>query len=85
MAGSYKHATTRSGNLRDAESFAQRIENPGDAYEMAEEMYGMIWFLADQAFPEQPSGGTLRATVERARENYQRGLQIAREANRADA
>lgn len=47
MAGSYSHATTDDGNLRSNKSFVQLIENLGDAYEMAEEMYGMIWWLAD--------------------------------------
>ena len=47
MAGSYEHATTDDGKLRSNESFVGMIENLGDAYEMAEEMYGMIWWLAD--------------------------------------
>lgn len=46
MAGSYAHAIDRQGRLRDNNSFAGMIENGGDAYEMAEEMYGMIWWLA---------------------------------------
>jgi hypothetical protein len=75
MAGSYSHATDEVGNLRDNESFAGMIENLGDAYEMAEEMYGMIWWLADQAL------GDLRDLVEQARQNYRAGLEIAREAN----
>lgn len=83
MAGSYKHATTDAGNLWKPETFARMIENSGDAYEMAEEMYGMIWFLADQAHGDEPTGEQLRETVERARQNYERGLKIAREANRA--
>ena len=83
MAGSYNHATTDAGNLRNNESFVQMIENLGDAYEMAEEMYGMIWFLAagrrDDAHPESD----MRDFVEEARQNYERGLEIAREANRS--
>jgi hypothetical protein len=47
MAGSYRHATTDDGRLYSNEKFVQMIENLGDAYEMAEEMYGMIWWLAD--------------------------------------
>jgi hypothetical protein len=76
MAGSYKHAVTRSGNLRSNESFVDMIENLGDAYEMAEEMYGMIWYLANREHD-------VKAAVEGARQNYKRGLEIAREANRA--
>jgi hypothetical protein len=86
MAGSYSHATTRSGNLRSNESFVGMIENLGDAYEMAEEMYGMIWALAYEAVryagSPTPTPEALRATVERARLSYERGLEIAREANR---
>jgi len=47
MAGSYSHATTDDGKLRSHESFVQMVENLGDAYETVEEMYGMIWWLAD--------------------------------------
>jgi len=69
MAGSYKHATTDAGNLRDNESFVGMIENLGDAYEMAEEMYGMIWVLARRAAPDDPA-----SAVEEARRNYRDGI-----------
>ena len=69
MAGSYKHATTDAGNLRSNESFVQMVGNLGDAYEMAEEMYGMIWVLARRAAPDDPA-----AAVEGARQNYRDGL-----------
>lgn len=82
MAGSYNHAVTKQGNLRSPESFSDMIENLGDAYEMAEEMYGMIWFLADQALGDEPPSEAQREMVERARQNYKTGLKIAREANR---
>jgi hypothetical protein len=77
MAGSYNHATTKAGNLREPESFAGMIENLGDAYEMAEEMYGMIWLLASWT----DSGNTLPWVVEQARQSYRAGLEIARDAN----
>jgi len=48
MAGSFQHMTTKSGKLRSNESFTGMIGNLGDAYEAAEECYGMIWFLAEQ-------------------------------------
>ena len=48
MAGSWRHMTTKSGKLRSNASFTGMIENLGDAYEAAEECYGMIWFLAEQ-------------------------------------
>jgi hypothetical protein len=48
MAGSWQHATTKGGKLLNNERFCGMIENLGDAYEMAEEMYGMVWWLARQ-------------------------------------
>lgn len=76
MAGSYNHIITKNGNLRSNESFAQMIENLGDAYEMAEEMYGMIWWLASMAqeAPVMPA----EELVEHARQNYPLGLELAR-------
>lgn len=75
MAGSYNHIITQHGNLRSNESFVQMIENLGDAYEMAEELYGMIWWLAyrsnDDSAPED--------LVEHARQNYKIGLRLAKE------
>lgn len=35
--------TTRKGKLRNNATFCGMIENPGDAYEAAEECYGMVW------------------------------------------
>jgi len=69
MAGSYKHATTDAGKLRDNKSFVGMIENLGDAYEMTKEMYGMIWVLARRATPDDPA-----SAVEEARQNYRDGL-----------
>lgn len=46
MAGSYKHCSNEDGTFRDNESFANQIENLGDAYEACEEMHFMIEFLA---------------------------------------
>jgi hypothetical protein len=80
MAGSYNHIVTDSGNLRDNESFVGMIENLGDAYEMAEELYGMVWFLAHRLYPND--GPAQRDVVETARRNYQAGLVVAQEANR---
>ena len=39
--------TTSSGKLRSNETFTNLIENLGDAYEAAEECYGMVQWLAD--------------------------------------
>lgn len=48
MAGSWDHMTVRGGKLRNNETFCNQIENLGDAYEAAEECYGMIQWLADR-------------------------------------
>lgn len=64
MAGSYLHAVTDSGKLRHIENMSIATENAGDAYETIEEMYGMIWYLAQ---------GKLDL-VEDARENYNLGI-----------
>jgi hypothetical protein len=74
MAGSYNHVITDQGNFVSNETFVKMIENLGDAYEMAEEMYGMIWWLAYTSnmdvSPED--------VVEIARKNYEEGLKLAK-------
>lgn len=64
MAGSYNHTVTKSGKLRSPKNMTNATETQGDAYETIEEMYGMIWFLAN--------GDPLE--VEKARENYREGV-----------
>ena len=76
MAGSYSHATTDDGRLRNTESMGIATETQGDAYETIEEMYGMIWFLAARITPhEDPE--VMAALVENARVNYKRGLELS--------
>lgn len=77
MAGSYSHATTKRGKLRSNESFVGMVENLGDAYEMAEEMYGMIWYLANAVTVTAGTPGDEAALVDLARENYQLGLRVS--------
>lgn len=73
MAGSYKHVVNEKGQLYSSENWL--IDNLGDAYETIEEMYGMIWELADQITgwgtnkPEDISD-----VVERARQTYKDGI-----------
>ena len=81
MAGSYRHATTAQGRFRNNETFCQMVENLGDAYETAEEMFGMIWWLADYAASEL--AGTpedlvrlRKGLVRGAEENYKVGLKL---------
>lgn len=78
MAGSYNHVINKeeNGKLRSSETWL--IDNLGDAYEAVEEMYGMIWYLADLMTgwgtnkPEDISG-----FVEQARQNYEEGLRLS--------
>lgn len=67
MAGSYAHAVTDDGRLRNPRTMSIATETQGDAYETIEEMYGMIWFLAD-GDPD---------LVEHARSNYVAGLALS--------
>jgi len=84
MAGSWRHMTTSKGRLRNSETFCGRIENGGDAYEAAEECYGMIWWLArtvaglredDFGGPERTRDGMLDIIAE-AEANYRDGLKL---------
>lgn len=79
MAGSYNHITTNQGNLVSNERFVDMIENLGDAYEMTEEMFGMIWLLASLVTPDPEAQAEW---VEYARSNYKVGLTIAKTTNR---
>ena len=77
MAGSWQHMTTRSGRLRDNESFCGMIENLGDAYEAAEECFGMVWYLARLIavqHRDDPARQNLMDFIEQARVNYREGL-----------
>jgi len=67
MAGSYRHAVDDDGRLRSPEDMSIATETQGDAFETIEEMYGMIWLLAD--------GDPAR--VENARQNYRAGIALS--------
>lgn len=73
MAGSWRHMTTDDGKLLDNEGFVQMIENLGDAYEAAEECFGMIWWLA------QHRARLRYATTEVTREQIMDVIESARE------
>lgn len=90
MAGSYNHITTSQGNFVSNETFANQIENLGDAYEMTEEMYGMIWWLVEKAIPpyiaETLQGMGMynqyvQYLVSEAEQNYKLGLQFSKQVN----
>lgn len=61
MAESYNHAVTSRGKLR---SVMTATEIQGDAYETTEEMYGMLWYLANGDAD----------LVENARRRYREGI-----------
>ena len=74
MAGSWRHMTTKSGKLRDNESFRDMIENLGDAYEAAEECYGMIWWLANEW--SVLTGASPAQVIREAEAHYKDGLEL---------
>lgn len=87
MAGSYNHATTGKGKLRSPKSMIGLVENGGDAYETIEEMYGMIWYLADRIAMYQQDRGDMMGPdewkaaqaeeVEDARKAYKKGIALS--------
>jgi len=76
MAGSWRHMTTTSGRFRNNESFCGMIENLGDAYEAAEECFGMVQWLAAQLARVSPDQATRQEWVQRAELHYRNGLRI---------
>jgi hypothetical protein len=71
MAGSYRHAVTDDGKLRNPESMTIATETQGDAFETIEQMYGMIWWLAHQLLGDDAE------LVELARIHYREGLGLS--------
>lgn len=96
MAGSYKHCVDDKGNLLSNDEMmitGAMIENLGDAYEAIEEMYGMIWYLADNLSLfdghslaesiDSRRSETIKRLIENAQDHYKRGLEIAKEVNKS--
>lgn len=80
MAGSYNHIVNDEGQLLSNKEFVGMIENLGDAYEMAEEMYGMIWFLAVALSKEHNTDVKRKPTdpdilVKMAAHHYKNGIE----------
>lgn len=74
MAGSWNHMTTRSGKLLNNKNFCGMIENLGDAYEAAEECYGMVQVLAHQLALTDPGTRDRREWVRWAAAHHDEGL-----------
>jgi hypothetical protein len=81
MAGSWGHMVTDDGRLRNNESFHDLLENGGDVYEAAEECFGMVWWLANEAASgagvrEEDRAAFRQSIVEQARQHYKTGLEL---------
>jgi hypothetical protein len=89
MAGSYNHVVTSQGNLRSNERLVGMLENGGDVFEAVEQMFGMIWYLAEKLDgpadaesldPEErlEKYKDVKLAVEEARLNYKTGLDASK-------
>jgi len=77
MAGSYSHCIDKTtGKLLRPEDLRSMLENDGDVREAIEELYGMVWYLAESLAGEYSGKyGETAYWVEQARENYLGGLE----------
>jgi hypothetical protein len=71
MSG-YSHIVDSEGRLLDPDRFSGAVPDLKGAYELAEQLYGMVWWLA-AAFQEH----CIDLDVEDARKNYKQGIEIA--------
>lgn len=84
MAGSWQHMVTKNGKLRNPKTFNGMIENGGDAYEAAEECFGMIWYLAAMMASDlnwttltgPPPRAQVLAIIAEAEAHYKDGLAV---------
>lgn len=85
MAGSYKHVVKDDGSLDKPARVCGMLEtSSGDVYEAVEEMYGMIWWLAEQyarsleeAQGEREGTHSAADLIEDARKRYPEGLVLS--------
>lgn len=80
MAGSFRHIVEDDGSLVSQERLIGMLDTVGDVYETIEEMYGMIWWLADTLDKTIPSmfGETNSSMIiEQARLMSHEGLEIS--------
>lgn len=69
MTDPFGHMASSDGQILELEEFVKTIDNPGDAYEMVEEMLGMIWHLANRI--AQATGEDPTTIIEGARKQFQ--------------
>lgn len=82
MAGSYNHIVRDDGNFEaDPFTLSNILETDGDVFECVQELYGMIWYLANKSVPNGYHE-IVNKNVAEAREHYQKGLEIAKEVNK---
>jgi hypothetical protein len=67
MAGSYNHIVDDEGKIHHSADIYEMLDTPGDMIEAIEEMYGMIWALAN--------GNPHR--VKWAQENWKLGVELS--------
>ncbi len=82
MAGSYDHITDEDGGLIEPREILNRLDAGGDLVECIEQLYGMIWFLANDGMTErnvlEKNEDQVRADlVKHAKHNYDEGLKYS--------
>lgn len=83
MAGSYRHVTDDEGRLLQDEDICSMLEcMSGDVAEAVEEMYGMIWYLAERlegyfAESRYANDGGPAFWVKDAQRHIEEGLEIS--------
>jgi hypothetical protein len=78
MAGSWTHLTTSTGRLRESPEINQNIDTLGDAYEVFEDCFGMVWWLADRLVRSEghpnPSRQQILRRIRQAEKHSREGL-----------
>jgi hypothetical protein len=84
MAGSWNHSIEHDengaipgGKLLCNEDAVQMLENGGDWYEYAEEVYGMVWWLATMLSVQDGATRSPAELIDQARKNYQEGIALS--------
>lgn len=75
MITSYNEVVNNDGNL-DPDKIEALVRG-GDVFAVVEQLYGMVWYLAETAAPASPPA-MVKAMVEAARRHYDKGLVYAK-------